>query len=215
MISTLIGFIMFLSINLNLAPLTSEQVISEAVLPLDNRQPVPFVNEVFKDNILLSLSYLRGQTNRSNINWDEVKKPFHYQFTLKPNETFAFHEDALSQYKVAKNTGAHFNYSDGFKSDGYLMGDGVCHLASLFYLAAKRANLEALAPTNHNFAVIPDISKEYGVAIFYSPGQKESNARQNLYITNNKDNPVTFNVDYSGKNLKVMVKEDIKILDFD
>jgi len=101
---------------------------------------------------------------------------------------FAFHEDVLPQFvgKVTAGTHAHFNYDEGFKSDGYLTGDGVCHLASLLYWTARDAGLETLAPTNHDFANVPDVPKEYGVSIFaYDP-------MQNLYITNTFDTPVQF-----------------------
>jgi vancomycin resistance protein YoaR len=100
---------------------------------------------------------------------------------------------------------AHFNYDDGFKSDGYLTGDGVCHLASIIYWAAKDAGLAALAPTNHNFATIPEVPKEYGVAIYYIPGSHDTNAKQNLYITNTFDKPVQFAFAYDGTSLTVKV----------
>lgn len=60
------------------------------------------------------------------------------------------------------------------------------------------------APTNHDFAKIPDIAKQYGVSIFYRPGSFYSNARQNLYITNNLQKPVTFRFEYI--NNKVVVE---------
>ncbi|OGH13341.1 MAG: hypothetical protein A2687_05140 [Candidatus Levybacteria bacterium RIFCSPHIGHO2_01_FULL_38_26] len=87
------------------------------------------------------------------------------------------------------------------------MGNGVCHLASLIYLAAKTAGLDAYAPTSHDFAVIPEISKEFGVSIYSYPGHVTANARQNLYITNNKKNPVIFEFIYDGENLKLSVYE--------
>ena len=143
------------------------------------------------------------------ISWDEVEKPFRYEFKLDPSDKFAFHDALLPKEKdrVVKTTGAHFNYTDGFKSDGYLMGDGVCHLASLMYWVAKDAGLTALAPRNHDFAIIPQISREYGVAIYYNPNSLGTSGFQNLYITNNKEKPVTFTFDYKENDLTISVLE--------
>ena len=124
-------------------------------MSLENRYENVYVNDVFKDNILLTLRYLEGSVAEvDKISWEEVNKPFKYEFSLKPGEEFAFHDTTLPEYtkNVVKTTNAHFNYQDGFKSDGYLFGDGVCHLASLIYWVAKDAGLEAVSPTNHNFA---------------------------------------------------------------
>lgn len=185
------------------------KVLAEHEISLNDRYPVESVNEVFKDNILLNLSYLKGMQKSNSVNFDEVKKPFTYQFKLNPGEVFTFHDDILPQFqgKVVRNTNAHFNSMEGFKSDGYLVGDGVCHLASLMYWVAKDAGLETLAPTNHDFMPIPGISKEYGVAIYNNPYTKGSNAQQNLYITNNQDKPVTFKFNYQNEVLKLSVSE--------
>lgn len=191
-------------------PNLNEQLLSQQEISLENRQPDSWVNGIFKDNILLNLAYLDGRVSKKeDIDWEEVRKPFTYQFRLNPDEVFAFHEDVLPQYKgkVVKTTNAHFNAADGFKSDGYLYGDGICHLASLIYWVAKDAGLDAYAPANHDFAKIADISKEYGVSIYSYPGRVETNARQNLYITNNKDKLVTFRFEYDGTRLKVSVVE--------
>jgi hypothetical protein len=177
-------------------------------MSLEDRYGNTYVNNVFKDNILLTLGYLRGSVKGvGGISWDEVEKPFTYEFTLKPGEEFAFHDSILAQYNgnVVKTTNAHFNYTDGFKSDGYLTGDGVCHLASLVYWTAKDAGLAAIAPRNHNFAAIPDIPREYGVAIYDKPGELESSGFQNLYITNNKENAVKFVFEYKDNALTVSV----------
>src|SRR3989338_1540439 len=109
--------------------------------------------------------------------------------------------------KVVKTTKAHFNSQEGFKTDGYLFGDGVCHLASLLYWVAKDAGLDAKAPTNHDFMAIPEIDKQYGVSIYSNPQSKGSNSQQNLYITNNKGKPVTFKFDYGQDKLKVSITE--------
>lgn len=182
-------------------------------MALDKRDGDAFVNGVFKDNILLNIAYLSGRIKKKeDINWEDIGKPFNYRFALPPGKTFAFHEDVLPQYKntLIKTTNARFNYDDGFKSDGYLMGDGVCHLASLIYWVAKESGLDAYAPTNHDFAVIPEISREYGVSIYKTPGSSDSNAIQNLYITNNKKNPVVFEFDYQNSQLKLAIFVAVK-----
>lgn len=186
-------------------------VLAEHEMSLSNRYPDPFVNGVFKDNILLNFAYLSDKVeSREDINWDEIREPFKYEFKLEPKQTFAYHEDVLTQYKdsLVKTTKAHFNDLEGFKSDGYLMGDGVCHFASLIYWVAKDANLDAYAPSNHDFAIIPEISKEYGVAIYSHPDNKQVGQRQNLYITNNKEKAVTFKFEYDGDKVKVSVAEN-------
>lgn len=185
-----------------------EHVMASRAMSLDKRYGNAWVNNVFKDNILLNFAYLRGDvSNSSGINWDEVQKPTTYDFTLEPGKVFTYHDDVLPQYagKVVKTTHAHFNAQEGFKSDGYLMGDGVCHFASLLYWAAKDAGLSAYAPSNHDFAQIPQIPREYGVAIYSEPGATYANARQNLYITNNQNVPVTFRLAFDGHDLKVTV----------
>lgn len=145
--------------------------------------------------------------NKSEINWSEVQKPKIFRFTLKPGEGFAFHDQIAEKYgnNIVKTTNANFNHQDGFKSDGYLMGDGVCHLASLIYWAAKDAGLTAIAPTNHDFAKINEVPKEFGVSIYRMPGAIENSSKQNLYIKNNFEEPVSFVFNYDGEKLTVYV----------
>lgn len=184
------------------------KVIASREMSLEYRYPSAYISDVFKDNILLNLAYLDGRvSNAKDINWDEVQRSFRSEFTLKPNETFAYHDAVLPEYegKIVKTTDAHFNSQDGFKSDGYLFGDGVCHLASLLNWAARDANLEVKAPANHDFADIPEIPKEYGVAIYYNPNNKAVGARENLYITNNKNVPINFVFEYKDGKLTVSV----------
>lgn len=190
--------------------IVQQKYLATSEISLEKRYDNKYVNDVFKDNILLNISYLSGKiTKREDINWEDVDKPFSYTFTLLPGKTFAFHEDVLPQYKdtLVKTTNAHFNYDDGFKSDGYLMGDGVCHLASLIYMVAKNAGLDAYAPASHDFAVIPEIDRKYGVSIYKIPGQVNANAMQNLYITNNKEKDIVFEFDYKDSVLKLSVFE--------
>lgn len=185
-----------------------ENVLSSRTISLEYRYPSQRVSDVFKDNILLNLAYLDGRVDTAkDINWTEIENSFRSEFTLQPNETFAYHDAVLSKYegKVVKTTEAHFNSQDGFKTDGYLYGDGVCHLASLINWAARDANLDVLAPTNHNFANIPEVPKEYGVSIYYNPANKSVGANQNLYITNNQNKPVNFVFEYKDGQLSVTV----------
>lgn len=221
-ISILLKFFFFLTINTNailLGSVPGEAILASRTISLENRYPDKYVNGVFKDNILLNIAYMKGEINKpSEIDWESIKKPFSYKFELKSNETFAFHEDVFSEYKgkVNRTTNAHFNAKDGFKSDGYLTGDGVCHLASLIYWAAKDALLYAKAPTNHDFMPIPEVPKEFGVSIYYYPARSSENAVQNLYITNNSQNAVNFKFDYDGENLAFSItstrKNNISIL---
>lgn len=183
--------------------------IAEHSISLNNRQPDAYVNGVFKDNILLSLAYLSGNVKSiKDINWDEIRRPQTFEFKLEKGQAFAFHDNVLPEFKdrVVRTTNAHFNYNDGFKSDGYLTGDGVCHLASLIYWVAKDANLDTKAPTNHNFMSINEISKEYGVSIYNSGVFGNSgDAIQNLYIANNQDKQVTIRFVFDGVNLKTSI----------
>ena len=183
----------------------STEVLAAHEFSLENRYDNEFVAGVFKDNILLTLRYLDNPAlTKAEINWEEVEKPFHTEFTLEPGQEFAFHDKTLADYSknVVKTANAHYNGAEGFKSDGYLIGDGVCHLASLMYWVAKDAGLTAYSPSNHNFAKINDVPKEYGVAIL-SP-----NPLGHLYIINSLDQPVTFNFDFDGENLVVSASYD-------
>lgn len=190
-------------------PSTNTHKLAEKTMPMQDRYPADkAVNEVFKDNILLTLAYMEKKITRPEaIDWNEIDKPTLYELKLNPNEVFAFHDDVLSEFKnkASKTTNAHFNYQEGFKSDGFLFGDGVCHLASLMYWTAKEAKLEAVAPTNHDFHVIPDIPREFGVSIYSVPGETGTNSAQNLYIKNTNDKPVVFQFAYNGDALKLTV----------
>jgi hypothetical protein len=190
-----------------IAPKT-QTVLAERAFSMDYRYRVQSVSDIFKDNILLNLAYLNGKvTSADQINWSEIQKPFNFKFTLKPNETFAYHNDVLPQYKgkIALTTNTTFGKSDGYKTDGLLYGDGVCQLASLISWAAKDAKLDVLAPSNHDFAVIPEVPKAQGVAIYFDPNNPSKGANQNLYITNNQSKDVDFIFDYQNGVLKVSV----------
>ena len=194
--------------KVNQEPVKQVTVLATRQFSLEYRYPVASVSRIFKDNILLNLSYLNGQVKKAtDIDWSKVTQSQSYQFSLKPGETFAFHDLVLPQFegKIALTTNAHFNKQDGFKTDGYLYGDGVCHLASFLSWTAKDAGLAVVAPTNHNFAAIPEVPKSQGVSIYYDPNGKANSARQNLYITNNKTEVVTFTITYQDGNLEVKV----------
>lgn len=185
------------------------EVIASHIMPMNDRYGNTFVNDVFKDNILLTLHYFNADVKSAkDIDWNKIESNMHYEFTLNPGEGFAFHDKIAKEFaqNIVKTGNAHFNFNDGFKSDGYLTGDGVCHLASIIYWVAKDAGLKAIAPTNHDFARIPDVPREYGVAIYTNPFGA-GGEMQNLYITNTKDKPVTFMFDYDGTNLKVNAQQ--------
>jgi hypothetical protein len=145
------------------------------------------------DNILLTLHYLKGDVGRK-VDWNRIREPFTAFFSLEPGQVFAFHQDVLPEFegKVAKTTEATFHSDQGFKSDGYLFGDGVCHLASLINWVASRSGLKVVAAVNHNFRPIPGIPQEFGTAIYYLESSVSSNKLQNLYIENVLDFPVLF-----------------------
>ncbi len=201
--SSIIGFASLLPMQ------TQPELLSSHSISLDNRQINKPLNDIYKDNILLNLVYMTGLvSDKSQIDWETIRRSqFNYEFKLKPGETFAFHDSVLDQYKgrIAKTTNSHFNGAEGYKSDGYLYGMGVCHFASVIHWAALDAGLDSVAPSNHDFAVIREVHKEFGVAIYSEPGGSYSSAKQNLYITNNKDAEVTFKFEYDGVNLKVSV----------
>lgn len=185
-------------------------VLATKTYSMENRYGVASVNQVFKDNILLTLKYMDGSIKtKSDISWPDIEKPFHSQFTLKPNEGFAFHDQILPEYKdtIVSTTNAHFNSTDGFLSDGWLVGDGVCHLASFMHVVALEAGLKSVSLASHDFAKINEVPRQFGVSIKYMPGEFGNSARQNLYITNTLDKPVTFVFDYDGANLNIRISQ--------
>lgn len=193
---------------------SNARLLATRSISLENRYADEWVNGVFKDNILLTMAYMRGEVKDANtIDWNRVRQPFTYEMKLKPNEVFAYHDDVMAMYKgrVAKTTEAHFNSYEGFKSDGWLVGDGVCHLASVINWAARDAKLDVVSPTRHDFAVIPDVPREYGVSIYSNPYAPGTNTNQNLYITNSLENTVRFIFEYKNSVLKVSVYEETPI----
>jgi hypothetical protein len=213
-LSTVLPLVLVVGSNTLLNPFEfkpQETVLASEKISLEKRVPGdPYGNQVFKDNILLTIGFMRGIVSKdAPINWEEVRRPFEYQLVIAPGETYAFHDQVLDQYKNQgiKTSQAHFNYQDGFKSAYGLYGNGVCHLASLMYWVSLDAGVQALAPTNHDFAVIPEIDRKYGVAIYSDFGSSNGGGRQNLYITNNKENPIGFKYNYDGEKLRVTLVE--------
>lgn len=203
-------FSVFVHMNKPVASAFSQHMLASSEMSLNTRYENSFVNDVFKDNILLNLAYLKGSIKDGlSINWDEVRKPFKYEMKLGANEVFAFHDSVLPEFKgrIAKTTNAHFNAQEGFKSDGYLVGDGVCHLASLINWAAKGAKLDVKAPTSHDFAIIPEVPREFGVSIYNRFDAPYSSELQNLYIRNNLQTPIILAFEYNGEKLKVTISE--------
>jgi hypothetical protein len=186
----------------------AQTILGSRSMSLNMRYGYDVPENVYKDNILLNLAYLSGTVKSKNdINWDALKQPTSIKFTLKPGERFAYHDLIDPQYQDNVVVTAHTNFGagDGYKFEGGLYGMGVCHLASLIHWAALDAGLESIAPSNHDFYAIPEIPKEYGVAIYASPDAVSSSVRQNLYIKNTLDSEITFKFDFDGNNLKVSV----------
>jgi len=194
-----------------LTPIGSpNKILSQATYSLTDRYSDSYVNDVFVDNILLTLAYMSGEVKKGDkIPWEKVENPGVDKLILKPGDTFAFHDATLDKYKdkVTSTTNAHFNSTEGFKSDGWLVGDGVCHLASFMYVVSQKAGLEIEAPTRHDFAKITGVPRQYGVSIFYSPDNPSTSTLQNLYITNNLKKTVAFVFTHEKDSLNIKVEE--------
>lgn len=176
-------------------PITGPATIASESYSLLDRYRVPSVNNVFADNILLTLSYMSGQTkDAAHLDWNQVRGNNTFSFVLGPGKTFAFHDEVDQKYQstLERTTNAHFMSYEGFKSDGYLVGDGVCHLASFINAVASKAGLAVDAPVRHDFAPVPDVNRINGTAIFYDPTNPSTGQRQNLYVTNTTGKPLAF-----------------------
>jgi len=182
------------------------EVISTKVLSLKVRHPDKTVNDIFSDNILLNLHYIKGdindlKTGKANagenmINWEKIREPFDFSVTLKPDETFAFHDDVLPEFKDEKiiSGWTEFSYNDGYKQVDGLYGNGVCHLASVLNWLGITSRLEVTAKVNHDFFPVKGVPQKYGTSILYMGGY--SSQMQNLYIKNTYSHPITlvFNI---------------------
>lgn len=210
MINTILGLAASVAIIFGKPAVSSNRVLSQVSYSLADRYADTYVNNVFSDNILLTLAYMGGEVkDGQDVNWDKVKSMDTVSLFIKPGQTFAFHDAVMGKYagKVASTTNAHFNSYEGFKSDGWLVGDGVCHLASFMYAASKEAGLQSEAPTRHDFATIPEVPKELGVSIYYSPDNPSTSTLQNLYITNNREKTVAFVFNKEKNDLNIKVEE--------
>lgn len=182
--------------------------LGSASMSLDNRFGYKLTDNPYKDNILLYLAYLSGKVKKGDtVDWNKIRQPFILQFDLEPGQRFAYHDliDPKYQENVAITAHTNFGASDGYKYSEGLYGMGVCHLASLINWAALNAGLESIAPTNHDFFPIPEVPKQYGVAVYASPDAQVVSEKQNLYIKNTLDSKVTFKFDFDGDVLKVSV----------
>lgn len=191
-------------------PKSTSKVLSEVTYSLSNRYSNTYVNNVFADNILLTLAYMSGKAKSGEeISWDKVKSLSAAKIVLNPGQTFAFHDTVADEYKdkVVATTNAHFNSTEGYLSDGWLVGDGVCHLASFMYVASKNAGLKSEAPTRHDFANIPDVQKQDGVSIYYSPENPSNSTLQNLYITNNQTKTIAMVFTHKNDLLNIRIEE--------
>lgn len=186
-----------------------QHILAQHTYSLSNRYTNTFVNDVFAENILLTLSYMEGLPHNQKIDWEKVRQDSTYSFVLKPGETFAFHDQVLNQYKdnVVKTTNSDFSSDQGFRSDGWLVGDGVCHFASFIHVVASEAGLAVDAPTNHNFAKIEDVDKKFGTSIYYLKDGPSVSEKQNLYVTNTLDKPLEFIFDHQADSLKIVIAE--------
>ena len=173
-----------------ISPLGAQNMLARHEMSLETRYPDNFVNDVMKKNILLTLDYMGGG------------------FTIEPGQTVSFHDIKLPKYDAATPLlSVHFSGAEGFLSDGWIVGDGVCHLASLISWVAKDAGLTVEAPTNHDFRVIPEIPKEQGVSVYSNPFQRSRSEPQNLYIKNSLSHSVEFVFDYDGEVLGISTVE--------
>lgn len=188
----------------------SEKALASHEFSLAKRYEDASVNDVFKDNILLTLAILKnGAPLTKPIDWNSLDNPGQASVTLAAGDVFAFHDSILPEYqgKRVRSIPAHYNAQDGFKSDGFLYGDGVCHLASLLNWVARDAGLGVESRVNHDFAPIAEVPREYGVSIYSKPTKDAGTALQNLYITNTRTNPIEIVFDYDGKNLRISIRE--------
>ena len=188
-------------------------------LDLTTRLPDSFGNEVFSDNILLALHYLKGnvsslKTNEtvngpSDINWDKARSPFEVTFTLKPGETFAYHTNVLPEFKdsLVKTMNTKFFVEEGYKSLGGLGGNGVCHLATLINWVARDAGLSVISRVNHDFSPVNGVPREFGSSILYAENGGGNSQNQNLYIKNNLNKPVEFVFKADSKKVDLLIKE--------
>ncbi len=182
------------------------QTLASHEFSMGYRYEDPRVSEVFADNILLTLAYMRQTVHKGEpVNWSAVREPFHWDLDITPGSVVTYHANVLPKYEGTATplTTVYFNGAEGFRSDGYLVGDGTCQLASLLSWVARDAGLTVEAPTDHDFAAIPEVPKEQGVSIYSHPTNKARSATQNLYIQNDFREVVRFAFHYDGATLRI------------
>lgn len=178
------------------------EILAEHALDLNSRLPDKVGSEVFADNILLTLHYLKGDVGGIKVNqgelggvdWRKARESFEASFILEPGEVFAYHDTVSPEFKneKIKTSNAHFTLKEGYKPLAGLPGNGVCHLASLINWVASDAGLGVMARVNHDFFPVPGVPKENGTSIRWGPNGEFNSRNQNLYIKNNFDFPVIF-----------------------
>lgn len=157
--------------------------------------------DILADNIRLNLHYFKGDAKEVK----NLREPFTFSFTLEPGEVFAYHDQVLAEFKDAtiKTQPSHFSNAEGYKTLT-LPGSGVCYLASLINWAASDAGLKVVALVNHDFETIPGVPRKYGTAIYFD-GPTETSRRQNLYVANNLEKPVTFEFNITETEVRLTV----------
>ncbi|MDP2874416.1 MAG: VanW family protein [bacterium] len=181
----------------------SQVVLAEQKLDLTILGRGQAATDILADNIRLNLHYFKGDAKEAK----DLREPFTFSFTLEPGEIFAYHDQVLAEFKnaVIKTQPSHFSNADGYKTLT-LPGSGVCYLASLVNWAASDAGLKVVALANHDFETIPGVPRKYGTAIYFD-GATEISRRQNLYVVNNLEKPVTFNFEVTEKDVVVTVTD--------
>ncbi len=185
------------------------QVLATHEFDLTNRLPDEYGNQVFADNILLTLRYLKKDQEslkvdgekkiQGNVNWEKVREPFEVSIVLEPGEVFAYHDTILPEFHglPLKTTNAHFTLSEGYKSLSGLPGNGVCHLATLINWVASESGLEVISKVDHDFYPVPGVPRKNGTSIRWGPNGEYNSRNQNLYVKNNFDFPVIFEFEAS------------------
>ena len=80
----------------NVTGTTVPKPMFEVAYSLSNRYSNTFVNDVFSDNILLTIAYFGGKVKKGDsIDWEKIRTEQEVKFTLRPGETFAFHDAVL------------------------------------------------------------------------------------------------------------------------
>ena len=98
---------------------TPNVVLATHSFSLEDRYGNTFVNDVFKDNILLTLAYMDGSVKaKGDISWDKVSPLSATNLPFCPGRNLLSMIRLYPIYKgdVVKTTNAHFNWNDGFKS---------------------------------------------------------------------------------------------------